>query len=97
MENGVRQDGDELLAIASDIEAYADEFRNRGREIFDEMSTRLGLDETSNKAWWGPQAELFLNEFKKKETEFTNAYNNIVSMSENLRSQAEAWNTFENA
>ena len=94
-DNGVRQDGDALVAIAEEIENAADNFNKAKQAIFDEMDLRLGATEDENKAWWGPLSKVFLDNFNKKEEDFNTAYKNIASMAQNLNEQAEAWSAFE--
>ncbi len=91
----VKQDSGELREIAGIIEAHASEFNTARDEMFQEMATQLTTEDESS-AWWGPQAMAFLQNFQAKEPDFENAYNNIVSMAENLTEQAIAWENFEN-
>ncbi len=92
----VRQDSGELRSIAAEIDEKGTEFLNAKTAMFDEMEAKLKASEDTGAAWYGPKAAAFLAEFKAKEDDFTNAYNNIVQMAENLKAQAEAWENFEN-
>lgn len=94
-DNGVSQDSDALRKDAEYIREMANKFQSQYTKLFDEMTTNLKADVDSSAAWWGPQAQLFLENFNKKEMDFKNAYNNIVNMAENLEEQAQAWDTFE--
>lgn len=93
---GVSQDSQAMKDLANEISNDANDFLARKNEIFDEMRTKLGAEETNTTIWWGPQAALFLENFEKKEQVFDNAYKNIVSMANNLEAQANAWERFEN-
>jgi hypothetical protein len=93
--NGVSQDSEALRKDADDILTFADNFKAQYEELFSEMEANLKADADESVAWWGPQAGAFLENFKAKKDEFNKAYSNITSMSDNLTSQADAWDAFE--
>jgi cytochrome c556 len=93
--NGVSQDSDLLRGDADAIRTYADNFKKQYENLFSEMEANLKAEADESVAWWGPQAGLFLENFKAKEEDFINAYNNITNMAQNLEEQADAWDAFE--
>ena len=58
------------------------------------MQNEIGSD-AGHTAGYGPQAEEFITSFNAKEEDFTNAYNNMMSIANNLREQANSWDRFE--
>ena len=91
----VYQDSGEMRSIADDIDTKAAQLDKTASEIFEKMEEKLTADEAAGSAWFGPQAQAFLEEFEKKKPDFENASKNIRSESENLKSQAQAWENFE--
>ena len=88
------QDSGEMKNIAEEIRSNAAAFDRTRAQIFNALDYNIGEAESHN-AWYGPQAEAFYQNFKAKEKEFVSAYNNIISIANNLESQAQGWDRFE--
>ena len=92
----VEQDSGALRNIAAEINGYATEIRNCTELINAAMKNRINASQGDSYFWYGPKAGEFVTDYKNKYPEkFDNAYNNIVSMANNLESQAETWERFE--
>lgn len=91
----VSQDSGELRQDAEFISSMGTTFQKQYEELFQEMDANISGAAKDGIAWWGPQAELFLNTFNEKKAVFENAYKNINSMANNLEQQADAWDAFE--
>lgn len=94
MSEVVRQDSTALRNIAQTIETTAEEFKHEKEMLFEKMQNEIGND-PGHVAWYGPQAEVFIQNFNAKEQDFVNAYNNMISIANNLREQANSWDRFE--
>ena len=92
----VEQDSAALRSIAEEIRGYAQAIQQDTNLINNAMNNRLGADQNDNYFWYGPNANAFLTDYNSKyPTKFDNAYSNIISLAENLESQAQQWETFE--
>lgn len=97
MNMGVSQDSGQLKEIASEIQNYANTFKEYTDGITEMMEKQLGETEGAGVSWYGPNAVAFLENYKQKcPNEFAMAYSNIVSLATNLEEQASAWEAFEN-
>jgi hypothetical protein len=90
----IKQDSEALMRIAEDIRDLATGFAQVRDTFFEVVHNQIGEDETHT-TWYGPNANKFITEFDKTAEEFNKAYGNIISMANNLESQANAWNAFE--
>ncbi len=95
MSNMVKQDSEALRRIAGKIEAQASAFKSTKESLFNKLQNDIGADE-SHGAWYGPLAGEFIANFNATETDFNNAYNNMINIASNLRKQADSWDRFEN-
>ena len=92
----VSQDSGQLREIVEEIRALAAQFKSYTDDITTVLEKQVGESEGAGVSWYGPNAVAFLDNYKQKcPNEFTIAYNNIVSLSNNLEEQANAWETFE--
>lgn len=96
MSLNVEQDSASLRSIAEEIRGYAAKIHSDTGLIEAAMDNRLSEAPGDSFFWYGPKAGQFKTDFQAKYPEkFANAYNNIISMAENLESQAQQWETFE--
>ena len=92
----VSQNSGELRKIASEIANIATTFSQATEALNTIIEKSIGESAGAGVQWYGPNAVAFLDNYKEKcPDEFTTAYNNIMSMSNNVESQAESWEKFE--
>ena len=103
MSTEVSQDSGKLREIAAEIKEYAEQFLGyTGGPGADDgitavLNKQFGESEGPGVSWYGPNAVTFLSDYNAKcPDEFLAAYNNIISLANNLEEQAAAWETFEN-
>ena len=93
---GVSQDSGQLREIVEEIRTLAAQFKSYTDSMTETLEKQIGESEGAGVSWYGPNAVAFLENYKQKcPAEFTTAYDNIVSLPNNLEEQANAWETFE--
>lgn len=96
MSTEITQDSAAIIKIGEDLVNEGNKFLQIVDELFTEMNNQIGADE-GHQAWYGPKAQVFIDNVNKKRTDFDNAGKNIMSMGQNLESQGESWDKFENS
>ena len=97
MSMSVSQDSARLKKLAEAIEGYAATFKASTDTLNEIINKSFKESDGPGVQWYGPNALKTLEEYNDKcPAEFETAYDNIMSMAENLKSQAESWEAFEN-
>lgn len=91
------QDSESMSRIADSIEQDAQQLGNLVEEMYSLLEQKLGAEDDGQKSWFGPKAQVFLQNIKNKKVDFDNAKQNISILGQNLQAHADTWNSFENA
>lgn len=95
MSDKIMEDSQSIKNIGTSIiDEDIKSFNDLTKELFEELNREIGLDQ-SHQTWYGPNAELFMNNVNPKENEFYVASKNIANLGMNLEDQGKAWEKFE--
>lgn len=94
--DGMFQDSTAMSKIAEEIRDDAERFAKEIEEMYSLISTNIGEENGAGRVWYGNRAAAYVQNVNNKKSDFENAKQNIINLSNNLQDHADAWNSFEN-
>ena len=94
--DGVEFDGQKMTGVAEGMESDIKKLQDTFNDAMSNIETEIGREDTGNRAWFGAKAERFLEKVKAEAPAFDTIHENVKVTAQDLKSQAQAWQDFEN-